>query len=171
MSIKNLDNAVSWDDITDKPAELGGDIAFSDLTDGFALTGNANKVVGVNSAGNALEPKTISAGADTIQTKTASSESAGSVDLSLGHRLELNCDADFSLSIIDTTKMTAGYTYKVDCKNTKSPSGNVTGSIPTGWVSSSYSTIIIETSKYVRLELWKSSTGLIHLGGDFGAVL
>ncbi len=163
MSIKNLDNAVSWDDITDKPAELGGDIAFSDLTDGFALTGNANKVVGVNSAGNALEPKTISTGAETIQTKTASSESAGSVDLSLGHWLELNCDADFSFSIIDTTKMTAGYTYKVDCKNTKSPSGVVTGSIPTGWWSNVGSSLPLATGESAPAFLTKNSAGVINI--------
>lgn len=112
---------VSWDDITDKPAELGGDIAFSDLTDGFALTGNANKVVGVNSAGNALEPKTISTGAETPQTLTASTDltSADDLDFGLGRIVELNLDANKDLSAyLKVASVVSGVDYILRVKAT-----------------------------------------------------
>lgn len=39
----------------------GGVSSFEDLTEGFALSGNGNKVVGINAGGTALEPKVNSA--------------------------------------------------------------------------------------------------------------
>lgn len=107
-------------------------------------------------------------GAATIQVKTISSESANSVSLATNQWVDLNVDADGSLSILNTSTMVTGVFYLVRAKNTKSPVGIVTLTIPTGWIANTMqSTIQLEIAEYTPIMMWKDDAGAIHLSAGF----
>jgi hypothetical protein len=123
-------------------------------TDGQVLTATATTVNWENSSGG---------GGATWTTATASTAGAASIDLSTNYYVEVDGDADFNLTTIDTTDLQTGIRHLL----VFIPSG-ATRTVTNGLTSMDNfgGAIPVTTSERLVLEIFKDNTGNINIAGS-----
>jgi len=123
-------------------------------TDGQVLTATATTVSWENASGG---------GGATWTTATASTAGAASIDLSTNYYVEVDGDADFNLTTIDTTDLQTGIRHLL----VFIPSG-ATRTVTNGLTSMDNfgGAIPVTTSERLVLEIFKDNTGNVNIAGS-----
>jgi len=123
-------------------------------TDGQVLTATATTVNWENASGG---------GGATWTTATASTAGAASIDLSTNYYVEVDGDADFNLTTIDTTDLQTGIRHLL----VFIPSG-ATRTVTNGLTSMDNfgGAIPVTTSERLVLEIFKDNTGNVNIAGS-----
>ena len=123
-------------------------------TDGQVLTATATTVSWENASGG---------GGATWTTATASTAGAASIDLSTNYYVEVDGDADFNLTTIDTTDLQTGIRHLL----VFIPSG-ATRTVTNGLTSMDNfgGAIPVTTSERLVIELFKDNTGNVNIAGS-----
>lgn len=123
-------------------------------TDGQVLTATATTVNWENASGG---------GGATWTTATASTAGAASIDLSTNYYVEVDGDADFNLTTIDTTDLQTGIRHLL----VFIPSG-ATRTVTNGLTSMDNfgGSIPVTTSERLVLEIFKDNTGNVNIAGS-----
>jgi len=123
-------------------------------TDGQVLTATATTVNWENAS---------SGGAATWTTATASTATSASIDLSSNYYVEVDGDADFNLTTIDTTDLQTGIRHLL----VFIPSG-ATRTVTNGLTSMDNfgGAIPVTTSERLVLEIFKDNTGNVNIAGS-----
>jgi len=105
-------------------------------------------------------------GSSGIQTATASTATANSVDLSTNHHVEIDGDASFNLSIIDSADLVTGAWHFVYIEN--STAGQITVTDGLSDVTNLNATTTLNSGEWLRLMVMLDNTGNVHLSGGIG---